>query len=246
MFTRMSWNNTAACAVGTVALVTLGLGLAGGGTAVVHAAPAARTRIAVWQQVGYAGLVSASVTAQLPVTFRLYNGSDAMLHEETLTADIRQGRFQVFVGAGGDLSGVLKDSRQMKVFFQGNLIDTVAVIHASHDDVIGNAKQFSRPHTVVIMDGPAGAAAAPAALAGTCNLVQSGFFTVPFTNVITATSCGGCFNSVQVSCGYQFLTTPSEGVIPYGVYPHNVSEWQVNYQVGATQPTLQVYGLCCQ
>jgi hypothetical protein len=216
------------------------------GFTTVHAAPVQATKVPVLQQVGYAGQVGQTVTGQYPVTFRLYDGSDALLHEETITTDIRQGRFQVFVGAQRDLSGLLKDARQMKVFFQGSLLDSLAVIHESEENVLANAKQFSNLHAVIITTKTTAPAVVPNALAGTCSLLQSGFFTVPFTNTTVGSSCGGCGSGVQVSCGYQFLTTPSQGVIPYSVFPQNLTIWQVNYQVASTPATYQVYGLCCQ
>jgi len=232
--------------VAVLAATLFGLGFWHSGTTTAHAAPVAVAKVPVRQQVGYAGQISPAVTGQFPVIFRLYDGRDALLHEETINADVRQGRFQVFVGAQGDLNSVLKDSQQMKVFFQGSQIDSLAVIHASQEDIVGNAKQFSSLHAVILTNDISAPAIVPTALAGTCSIIQSGFFTVPFTNTLAGTSCGGCGSGVQVSCGYQFLTTPSQGVFPYGVFPQSLTLWQVNYQIGSTQPTLQVYGLCCQ
>lgn len=246
MFTKMWRKHVLTCSMVVLAVGLFGLGARYSGSSTVHAAPVKVAKVPIWQQVGYAGQVSQTVTGQYPVTFRLYNGSDTLLHEETINADIRQGRFQVFVGAQRDLGSALKDSQQMKVFFQGSLLDSLAVIHASQEDVVSNAKQFSNLHAVIITNETSAPAVIPQALAGTCSLIQSGFFQVPFTNTTVGSSCGGCGSGVQVSCGYQFLTTPSQGVFPFSVFPQNLTIWQVNYQVGATPATLQVYGLCCQ
>jgi len=182
--------------VAVLAATLFGLGFWHSGTTTAHAAPVAVAKVPVRQQVGYAGQISPAVTGQFPVIFRLYDGRDALLHEETINADVRQGRFQVFVGAQGDLNSVLKDSQQMKVFFQGSQIDSLAVIHASQEDIVGNAKQFSSLHAVILTNDISAPAIVPTALAGTCSIIQSGFFTVPFTNTLAGTSCGGCGRGV--------------------------------------------------
>jgi hypothetical protein len=212
-----------------------------------HAAPAATGKMPVLQQVGYAGQVSATRTGPYPVTFRIYGAGDKLVYEETIKADMRQGQFQVYVGgARGDLRSVLKDSQQMKVFFEGNLIDSLAVVHTSQDNLLNNSKQYAGTRAVIIADDAVGPVAAPQAIAGTCFIVNSGFFTVPFTNTTVGTSTPGCGANVAVSGGYSFLTTPSQGVIAFGLFPVVITNWQVNYQVGATPATLQTSTVCCQ
>jgi len=247
MFTRMKRNDVSGWSLIAAVAVVAGVS-AWYGEAAVHAAPAraAVAKLPVLQQVGYAGQVSPAVTGQYPVTFRLFDASNNLLHEETITADIRQGRFQVFVGTKADLSSSLRTSKQMKVFFQGSMLDSLAVVHASQDEVLADAPRFSNLHAVIITDGPIAPAVVPEALDGKCSLIQTGFFTVPVTNSNPSTSCGGCSGGVQVSCGYLFLTTPSNGVFPYSVFPQNLSIWQVSYQVGSIPATLQLYGICCQ
>jgi hypothetical protein len=202
--------------------------------------------VPVLQQVGYAGQLDASVTGQLPVTFRLFAAGDRLAYEETITADIHKGQFQVFVGnTVGDLRTVLKDSQQMKVFFQGNLVDTVSVVHANRADVLNNPKQFAGQHAVIVTDETTAPGAATSAIAGTCFILNSGFFTVPFTNTTVGTSTPGCGSAVSVAGGYSFLTTPSQGVIAFGLFPVVVTNWQVNYQVAGTPATLQTTSFCC-
>jgi hypothetical protein len=199
----------------------------------------------ILQQVGYAGQVSQTVTGQFPVTVRLFNTGDALVYEETITADIQKGRFQIYVGGGqADLRSVLKDSQQMKVFFAGNLLDSLPVVHASQVDVLNNMKQYSGIHAVVVTDTNA-SGVVPQALAGTCSILQSGFFTIPFTNTTVGTTTPSCGASVAVSGGYFFITTPAQGVIPFGLLPPALTNWQVNYQVGATAATVQTYTVCC-
>ncbi len=212
-----------------------------------HAAPVSTGKMPVYQQVGYAGQVSAALTGQYPVTFRIYNAGDKLVYEETIAAAIRNGQFQVYVGGPrGDLRSVLKDSQQMKVFFEGNLIDSLAVVHTTQASLLNDPKQFAGTRSVILADDAVGPVAAPQAIAGTCFIVNSGFFTVPFTNTTVGTSTPGCGASVAVSGGYSFATPPSQGVIAFGLFPVVISNWQVNYQVGSIPATLQTSTVCCQ
>ena len=247
MIAKMKHNRvlTVSIAAGATAVLALGAWLSQPATA--HAAPVKPAALPVVQQVGYAGQVSQAVTGQLPVTFRFFNASGQPTFEETLTADIHQGRFQVFVGAGqADLRTTLKDSQQMKVFFQGSLVDTLSVLHANQADLLDNMKQFSSLHAVILTNETSQAAPVPAALVGTCTIVNSGFFTPPFTNTTVGAGTPGCGANFAVSGGYSFLTLPSQGVIAFGLFPVAASNWQVNYQVGGTAATLQTTSICCQ
>jgi hypothetical protein len=217
-----------------------------GQTTTAHTAPVTPAKTPVWQQVGYAGQLGQTVTGQFPVTFRLYNAGDALAYEETIDTNIQQGRFQVYVGgARGDLRGVLKDAQQMKVFFQGNLVDSLSVLHASQADVQSNMKQFSGLHAVILTDDATAPAPGPQPFATACFILNSGFFTIPFTNTTVGTGTPSCGANNSVSGGYSFLTTPSQGVFVFGLFPVVNTNWQVNYQVGATPATVQTSSFCC-
>ena len=247
MLAKMKHSRVLTLSIVAVASAVLAIGawLSQPGTA--HAAPIKPTRLPVVQQVGYAGQVSQAVTGQLPVTFRFFNAGDQLAFEETLTADIHQGRFQVFVGAGqADLRTTLQDSQQMKVFFQGNLVDSLPVVHANQADVLDNMKQFSSLHAVILTNETSQAAAVPAALVGTCTIVNSGFFTLPFTNTTVGVGTPSCGANFAASGGYSFLTLPSQGVNVFGLFPVASTNWQVNYQVAGTAATLQTSAVCCQ
>jgi hypothetical protein len=231
--------------VAAVAALAAGTWLSRSDTA--HAAPIKSAALPVVQQVGYAGQLSPSVTGQLPVTFRFFNVSGQPAFEETITADIQQGRFQVFIGQGQkDLQTTLKDSQQLKVFFQGNLVDTVSVVHADKDDIAAHPAQFAGRHAVILTNETSRVAAIPAALVGTCSIVNSGFTTVPFTNTTVGIGTPSCGANFAVSGGYSFLTLPSQGVIVFGLFPVASTNWQINYQVGGTAATVQTTAICCQ
>jgi hypothetical protein len=246
---RINIKSNRVLAISAFALVAAVCGLGGwlSQPSTAHAAPATTGKMPVWQQIGYAGQVGQTVTGQYPVTFRLFGAGDKLVYEETVKADIRQGRFQVNVGSvRGDLRSVLKDSKQMKVFFEGNLLDSLSVIHTTRDELQNNPKQYSGTRSVIFTDEASGPVAAPQAIAGTCAILQTGFFTIPFTNTTVGVTTPGCGASVAVSGGYSFLTTPSQGVIVFGLFPVVISNWQVNYQVGATPALLQTSTVCCQ
>jgi hypothetical protein len=234
-------NRTTRCSVSLVAAV-LGLGAWLAPASPAGAAPQGSGKMPVLQQVGYAGQLATTVNGQLPVTFRLFGAGDKLVYEETISADIHQGQFQVYVGgARGDLRGVLKDSQQMKVFFEGRLVDTLPVLHATQSELIGRASQ----HAVIYTGEPNELVAQPQALVGTCSVVQSGFFTIPFTNTTVGVSTPGCGGNFPVSGGYSLLTLPSQGVFAFGFFPVVGGSWQLNYQVGATAATLQTSTICC-
>jgi hypothetical protein len=197
-------------------------------------------------QVGYSGQLGPSVTGQLPVTFRFFNPGSQLAFEETITADIQQGRFQVFIGQGRtDLQTTLKDSQQLKVFFQGDLVDTVSVIHATKEAVAANPAQFAGTHAVILTNETSQMAVIPAALVGTCSILNSGFSTIPATNTTVGIGTPVC-GLFAVSGGYSFLTLPSQGVHVFGFFPPASSNWQINYQVAGTPATVQTTTVCCQ
>jgi hypothetical protein len=232
------------------ASVALAMGLVGLGAWLSHAKGAhasdshATTGLSVMQQVGYAGQVSESVTGRHPVTFGLYSAGGDLVYEETINAEIRKGRFQVNVGSKkGDLRNELKDSQQMKVFFDGNLLDSVSVVHATEADLRSNSRQYSDLHAVVFTDEAH--ERLPCSLGRTCTLVESGYFTIPFTNTNVGVTAPDCAPQFAFSTGYNFLTLPSQGVVLFGLSP-GPTYWQVNYEVGATPATLQITSVCCR
>lgn len=244
MLTQLKQNKVLTLSFVAAAALAAGAWLSRSDTA--HAAPIKTTALPVVQQVGYAGQLSPSVTGQLPVTFRFFTASGQPAFEETITADIQQGRFQVFIGQGQqDLRTTLKDSQQLKVFFQGNLVDTVSVIHANKEDIAANPAQFAGLHAVILTNETTRMAVVPAALVGTCSILNSGFSTIPFTNTTVGIGTPVCGN-FAVSGGYSFLTTPSQGVIVFGFFPPAASNWQINYQVGGIAATVQTTTVCCQ
>lgn len=224
----------------TAALVAAVLGGAvlPSGSPAVHAAPVAASRAAV-RQVGYAGQLAESVTGQFPVVIRLYSGNDAVLHEETVTADIKRGKFQAAVGGQTDLTGVLRDAQTMRVFFQGNLVDTVAVVRATADDAIAHPEQFMGRRVLIVPPDVSAPVVSPRALAGTCSLttafasVSAGFFG------LNPPACG---SGVMVSAGFLPFSSDASlvGIFPAG-FP---TDWSIQFRL-PTATSVEVFGVCC-
>jgi hypothetical protein len=203
----------------------------------------------VAQQVSYAGQVDAAITGQYPVTFRFYSADERLVYEETVAANVRQGRFQVFAGSErGDLMDVLRESQRMELFFEGERLDALSVVFAKREDIFNNREKYSKLRAVIIAeDDNGGATIAPQSVSAFCRIVQSGFFTIPSTNTTVGVTTPGCAsNEFAVSGGYVFLTTPTQGVVVFGLFPPARTNWQVNYEVAGTPATLQNYTGGCQ
>lgn len=227
------------CSPALVAAV-LGATVLQSGSPAVHAAPATVSMAGARQQVGYVGQLAESVTGQLPVVIRLYDGNEAVLHEETVTADMQRGKFQAVVGSQVDLTGVLRDAQKMRVFFQGNLVDTVSVLHATADDVRDNPAMLAGRRTVVIPPETSAPVVSPRALAGTCS-VSNTLLSLPAGN--WGLNCPSCSSGVMVSCGYLPFSNDS---FLNAMFPSNPpTGWTIQLRLPSAA-SVQLFGLCCQ
>lgn len=228
----------------TVALVAavLGATVLHSGSPAVHAAPSAVSKAPARQQVGYAGQLAESVTGQYPVVIRLYGSDEAVLHEETVTADIQRGKFQAVVGSQFDLTGMLRDTQKMRVFFQGNLVDTVSVIHATPDYVRANPDKLAGGRAVVVPPEASAPMVSPRSLVGTCSVVAT-FVSMPSGDAgLSCTGCGTGATGVMVSCGYQPI---SGSVSLNSMYPNTPVDWHINLHA-ASATSVELLALCCQ
>jgi hypothetical protein len=238
MFDMMKRSGVVAGSSATVLATVLGVAGLLGGSAAVQAAPVAASQV-LPRQIGYGGQLAPSVTGTFPVVVRLYNGNDTVVHEETVSVDIQQGKFVAMVGGQVDLAAVLRDARTMRVFFQGNLVDTVAVTRATAEDARANPAAFAGRRTLVVPPELRAPVAVPRALGGTCTLNAA------FVN-LTAGSWGvnvpACSSGVMVSSGILPFTTSFslQALIPAGA----LNDWSLNFTLG-TSATVELFGICC-
>ncbi|HWN71790.1 MAG TPA: hypothetical protein VNM90_29330 [Haliangium sp.] len=196
------------------------------------------------QLVGYAGQVSTSITGQYPVGFRFFDGKGAPVYEETVTANVQQGRIQVYVGSRrGDMTDVLRASRRMEVSFQGRRLESLPVIHTTRSELVDTVNDSSPMRAVWFAEGESTSEIEPE---GLCRLVRSGFFTIPFTNTTVGVGTPSCNPGERaVSGGYNMVITPSQGVIVFGVFAYFANSWQINYEVRSTPATMELMTICC-
>lgn len=187
-------------------------------------------------QIAYDGQLPAHLTGKYPVVLRLYGERDAVLHEETVTVDVKDGKFQASAGAQTDLTGALRDAQSLRIFFQGDLVDAVALIHAA--DPAPNAPTDRR--SIVVAPEASTPVVAPRALGGTCTLQST---MVSFSNSVTA-SVPACSTGVMVSAGYKVVG----GFIVTQLVPTSaLNQWTLSAQF-ALQPqsgSVTLYGICC-
>ena len=196
------------------------------------------------QLVGYAGQVSTSITGQYPVGFRFFDGKGTLVYEETVTADVQQGRIQVYVGSRrGDMTDVLRASRRMEVSFQGRGLESLPVIHTTRSALTKTVNESSPMRAVWFAESESASENAPESL---CRIVRSGFFSIPFTHTTVGTGTPSCnSDELAVSGGYNMATTPSQGVIVFGLFAYFANSWQVNYEVRNNPATMELMTICC-
>jgi hypothetical protein len=246
MSTRRAQRKTARFPFATAAAIALAAGAWLGHAATADADPVQAARLPVRQQIGYAGQLGETVTGQYPVVFRLFTANNALAYEETITADVRHGRFWVYVGSvRGDLRDVLRDSRQMSVFFEGKLLDSLPVIHADKQDVLDNRQKYSNLHAVVLTDQSSEPAITPQSLAGACSIAQTGLFTIPGANTLVGFNTPSCAPGVAVSAGYLTITSPGQVTTVTEMTPQSISVWTLTFAVGAAPVAAQLSVVCC-
>ena len=194
--------------------------------------------------VAYAGQVSASISGEYPVGFRFIDANGNLVYEETVTADVRQGRIIVYAGrARGDMTGVLQQSGRMDVSFQGTALESLPVIHTTRADLAQATGKSSPMRAVWLVDDEG---TSEHAAESQCRIVRSGFVTVPFTNTTVGAASPGCAaGELAVSGGYSLLTTPSQGVMAMGLFSYFTTNWQMNYEVKNIPATLELTNVCC-
>lgn len=219
-----------------------------------HAAPAAVSTVGMLQ-IGYAGQLDSSLTGKYPVVLRLYGNHDSVLHEETVTVEVQRGKFRATAGRQTDLRTVLRDAQTMRVFFQGTVIDTLAVLHATPDEARANPAQFTGPHKIVARRGvhnpppdPPDPGPDPTPAPATCSASTT-------TQVLGA----GAWSISPPACA-SGLTMVSAGILPFanaptytfeGMFPSSAvspdnpqNDWSLMFSLTATA-TIEVAGLCC-
>lgn len=196
------------------------------------------------QLVGYGGQVSASITGRRPVDFRFFDGQGNLVYQETVAADIAEGRMLVYVGsARGDMTDVLRKSRRMDVSLQGKQLESLPVIRTTRSELERTASDSSPMRAVWFTERDPGSEDATESL---CRIVGSGVFTIPFTGTTVAVGTPGCGpGEFAVSAGYSFFTRPTQGVVVMGVISYFTTHWQVNYEVKRTPATLELATICC-
>lgn len=196
--------------------------------------------------VGYAGQVNTGINGQHPIGFRFFDDVDrgALVYEETLTADVRQGRILVYVGRRrGDMTEVLRQSRRMEVYFQGRKLESLPVIRTTRAELTRTWNDSSPIRAIWLAEDEIATEYEPAA---SCRLLTSGIFTAPFTHQVSSALTPGCAASeFAISAGYNFLTRPSQGVIAMSLFFVAPTNWQLNFEVRSIPATLEVSTLCC-
>lgn len=238
MFDMMKRGGLVAGSSATLVAAVLGVVGILGDSSAAHAAPATASRIAT-QQIGYGGQLATNVTGTYSVAIRLYDSNETVLHDETVTVDIQRGKFQASVGSHIDLTPVLRNARTMRVFFQGNLVDTVSVLHATAEEARANPTQFSGRRTLTIPPELPASAVSPQALVGTCSI--NSFFQ-SFSAGSWGVNVPACSSGVMVSSG--FLPFTSSFTLQALIPSFALNDWSIDFTLG-TSATVEVFGICC-